>query len=177
MGGAWASRHFLEHYWYTGDKVFLEKRALPILRDATLFLFDWLVADPKTGKLVSGPSASPENQFIGPDGKSLLTTCFDGQARIWPVSSDIGTPLMFPQLETFAEAFPLTGDVRVVVPETTNLLAQVHEFLSFRAKSLMRVQTVNMQTSETSLLFLQVIMRKLNRPGRGSCRFAPARSA
>jgi len=69
MGGAWCARHFLEHYWYTGDRVFLKTRAYPILRDATLFLLDWLVENPKTGKLVSGPSASPENIFLGPDGK------------------------------------------------------------------------------------------------------------
>jgi alpha-L-fucosidase 2 len=69
MGAAWSARHFLEHYWYTGDRVFLEKRAYPILRDAALFLLDWLVEDPKTGKLVSGPSSSPENLFLGPDGK------------------------------------------------------------------------------------------------------------
>ena len=68
MGGAWATRHFLEHYWFTGDRQFLRARAYPILRDASLFLLDWLVPDPKTGKLVSGPSASPENTFVGPDG-------------------------------------------------------------------------------------------------------------
>jgi alpha-L-fucosidase 2 len=69
MGGAWCTRHFMEHYWYTGDRVFLENRAYPILREAVLFLLDWLVKHPKTGKLVSGPSASPENTFFGPDGK------------------------------------------------------------------------------------------------------------
>jgi alpha-L-fucosidase 2 len=70
MGGAWSTRHFIEHYWFTGDRAFLKDRAYPILRDASLFLIDWLVPNPKTGKLVSGPSASPENQFIGPDGKN-----------------------------------------------------------------------------------------------------------
>jgi alpha-L-fucosidase 2 len=69
MGGAWCSRHFIEHYWFTGDRVFLRDRAYPILRDASLFLLDWLVPNPKTGKLVSGPGTSPENEFIGPDGK------------------------------------------------------------------------------------------------------------
>ena len=69
MGGAWSSRHFLEHYLYTGDRVFLKERAYPILREAASFLLDWLVEHPKTGKLVSGPSASPENTFFGADGK------------------------------------------------------------------------------------------------------------
>ncbi len=74
MGGAWATRHFMEHYWFTGDRVFLEKRAYPILRDASLFLLDWLVPDPRTGKLVSGPSASPENRFISADGGTHATS-------------------------------------------------------------------------------------------------------
>jgi alpha-L-fucosidase 2 len=70
MGGAWCTRHFMEHYWFTGDRAFLKERAYPILRDASLFLLDWLVPDPKTGKLVAGPGTSPENEFIGPDGKN-----------------------------------------------------------------------------------------------------------
>ena len=74
MGGAWATRHFMEHYWFTGDRVFLEKRAYPILRDASLFLLDWLVPDPRTGKLVAGPSASPENRFVTADGTTHATS-------------------------------------------------------------------------------------------------------
>jgi alpha-L-fucosidase 2 len=70
MGGAWCTRHFMEHYWFTGDREFLKNRAYPILRDASLFLLDWLVPDPKTGKLVAGPGTSPENEFISPDGKT-----------------------------------------------------------------------------------------------------------
>jgi alpha-L-fucosidase 2 len=35
-----------------------------------LFLLDWLVPDPKTGKLVAGPGTSPENEFTAPDGKN-----------------------------------------------------------------------------------------------------------
>jgi alpha-L-fucosidase 2 len=74
MGGAWATRHFMDHYLFTGDRVFLEKRAYPILRDASLFMLDWLVPDPRTGKLVSGPSASPENRFIAADGRAHATS-------------------------------------------------------------------------------------------------------
>jgi alpha-L-fucosidase 2 len=69
MGGAWCTRHFMEHYWFTGDRAFLERRAYPILRDASLFLLDWLVPHPKTGQWVSGPSASPENTFLDSEGK------------------------------------------------------------------------------------------------------------
>ena len=63
VGGAWCTRHFMQHYRFTEDKQFLEKRAYPILKEASLFFLDWLIEDPKTGKLVSGPSTSPENRF------------------------------------------------------------------------------------------------------------------
>lgn len=63
MGMAWSVQHFWEHYLFSGDQDFLEKRAYPVMRDAALFCADWLVANPKTKLLVSGPSISPENRF------------------------------------------------------------------------------------------------------------------
>lgn len=65
--GAWLATHIMEHYYFTLDKVFLAD-ALPILKGATQFYLDWLIPDPKTGELISGPSVSPENTFIAPDG-------------------------------------------------------------------------------------------------------------
>lgn len=69
MGAAWCSDHFWEHYDYTGDEQFLHEKAYPVLKDAALFFVDFLVEDPKTGLLVSGPSMSPENKFIAPNGE------------------------------------------------------------------------------------------------------------
>lgn len=65
-GGAWICSHIFEHYAFTGDKDFL-KRMYPVLKGSVEFYMDWLVEDPKTGKLVSGPSVSPENTFLAPD--------------------------------------------------------------------------------------------------------------
>ncbi len=73
MGAAWCTQHFMEHYRFTGDKQFLAKRAYPILKEASLFFLDYLVPEPNTGKLVAGPAISPENKFIGPDGKSAAS--------------------------------------------------------------------------------------------------------
>ncbi|MGD7653573.1 MAG: glycoside hydrolase family 95 protein [Verrucomicrobiales bacterium] len=70
VGGAWCTQHFMEHYRFTGDREFLKERAYPILRESALFFLDWLVEDPKTGKLVSGPSTSPENKFYIPGTKT-----------------------------------------------------------------------------------------------------------
>jgi alpha-L-fucosidase 2 len=69
MGAAWCTQHFMEHYRFTGNKKFLRNRAYPVLKEASLFFLDWLVEHPGTGKLVSGPSNSPENSFVAPDGK------------------------------------------------------------------------------------------------------------
>ncbi|SDD00829.1 glycoside hydrolase family 95 protein [Niabella drilacis] len=66
-GGAWIMQHIWEHYAFTGDQVFL-RSAYPLLKDAALFYLDWLVKDPRTGRLISGPSPSPENSFKAPDG-------------------------------------------------------------------------------------------------------------
>jgi alpha-L-fucosidase 2 len=70
FGGAWCTQHFMEHYRFTLDNDFLRDRAWPILKETSLFFLDYLVEDPRTGKLVGGPSNSPENVFIGPDGRT-----------------------------------------------------------------------------------------------------------
>ncbi len=68
MGAAWASTHIWEHYLFTGDRQFLEDFGYDVMREATLFLSDFLVEHPLTGKLVTGPSNSPENRFSSPAG-------------------------------------------------------------------------------------------------------------
>ncbi len=68
-GGAWVTRHMWEHYLYTGDREFLADRAWPAMKGSAEFFLDWLVEDPETGKLVSGPVNSPENAFYTPEGK------------------------------------------------------------------------------------------------------------
>ena len=68
LGGAWLVRHAWEHYEFTNDTAFLRDRAWPALSGAVQFLLDYLVKDPNTGMLVSGPSTSPENNFILPNG-------------------------------------------------------------------------------------------------------------
>lgn len=90
MGAAWCAQHFMEHYRYTCDRDFLRKRAYPIMKEASLFLLDWLTTDPATGKLVSGPSISPENTFLTPEG--LRTSVCMGpsadQEIIWDAFSN-----------------------------------------------------------------------------------------
>ncbi len=60
-GGAWLCLHLWERYRYSGDREFLERRAYPAMKGAAAFFMATLVEDPKTGRLISGPSNSPEH--------------------------------------------------------------------------------------------------------------------
>ena len=72
MGGAWLCRHLWEHYEFGRDRAFLE-RAYPTMKGAGEFLLEWLIED-KQGRLVTAPSVSPENHFVGPNGKPLAVS-------------------------------------------------------------------------------------------------------
>jgi len=87
--GAWICSHIGEHYAFTGDKAFL-KRMYPLLKGSVEFYLDWLVEDPKTGKLVSGPAVSPENTFIAPDGSQSQISMGPShdQQVIWQLFKD-----------------------------------------------------------------------------------------
>ncbi|MBL9191089.1 MAG: glycoside hydrolase family 95 protein [Opitutaceae bacterium] len=65
-GAAWLCQHLWEHYRFSLDRTFLETRGYPVMKEAAEFLLDWLVPDPRTGLLLSGPSISPENSFTVP---------------------------------------------------------------------------------------------------------------
>ena len=86
---AWICQHIGEHYRFTGDKDFLRKM-YPVLKGAVEFYMDWLVTDPKTGKLVSGPAVSPENTFVAPDGSQCQISMgpTHDQQTIWQLFDD-----------------------------------------------------------------------------------------
>jgi alpha-L-fucosidase 2 len=60
-GGAWLTQHLWWHYAYGGDRRFLADTAYPILRGAARFFVDAMFVDPRSGKLITGPSNSPEH--------------------------------------------------------------------------------------------------------------------
>ena len=66
--GGWLSRHFWEHYRYTGDENFLRNRAWPVMKAASEFYLDYMVTDPQSGQLMAGPASSPENSYKTPEG-------------------------------------------------------------------------------------------------------------
>ncbi len=68
-GGAWLCRHLWEHYRFTRDEAFL-REAYPTMREAAQFFLDFLLSDDE-GHLVTAPSLSPENAYVGPDGDEV----------------------------------------------------------------------------------------------------------
>jgi alpha-L-fucosidase 2 len=67
MGAAWLSLHLWDHYDYTRDARFLRERGYPTMKEAAEFLLDYMVTDAQ-GRLITGPSLSPENRYKLPDG-------------------------------------------------------------------------------------------------------------
>jgi alpha-L-fucosidase 2 len=68
-GAAWLTQHLWEHYLFNPDRAFLTK-AYPVMKEAAEFFLDYLVEDPRSpGRLVSGPSVSPENRYRLPNGQ------------------------------------------------------------------------------------------------------------
>lgn len=69
MGAAWLCLHLWDHYAYSLDRKFLAERGYPLLKEAALFILDFMF-EGEDGKLHIGPSVSPENIYKLPDGQS-----------------------------------------------------------------------------------------------------------
>ncbi|NTV81809.1 MAG: glycoside hydrolase family 95 protein, partial [Candidatus Aminicenantes bacterium] len=86
-GSGWVSRHLWEHYLFTRDTAFLRDRAWPVMREAARFYAQALIPGPKTGRLISAPSNSPEigGLVAGPTMdhqiiRSLFAACVEASA-------------------------------------------------------------------------------------------------
>jgi len=88
--GGWMAQHLWEHYSFTGDREYL-KRVYPVMKGSAEFYLDWLVKDPVSGKLVSGPASSPENAFKAPDGSTGYLTMGPShdQEVIWDLFTNL----------------------------------------------------------------------------------------
>jgi len=63
MAASWIASHLWNEYLYTLDTDFLQNTAYPLLKSNAEFVLDYLVLDPNSGYLMTGPSTSPENAF------------------------------------------------------------------------------------------------------------------
>ena len=72
-GGNWLCLHMWEHYQFTQDKDFLKNDAYEFIRQCSKFVLNYMVED-KKGRLMFGPSMSPENRYYDADGNVCLLT-------------------------------------------------------------------------------------------------------
>ena len=63
MGGAWLASHMWEHYLYSRDLDFLKNTAYEFFKASVEFFLDYL-EESKDGTLLTGPSISPENEYL-----------------------------------------------------------------------------------------------------------------
>jgi alpha-L-fucosidase 2 len=73
MAGVWLCQNIYDKYEFSGDKGYLRDIAYPLMKSAAQFCLDWLVDDGH-GHLITSPSTSPENRFLGKDGKTYAVT-------------------------------------------------------------------------------------------------------
>ncbi|MFI3168671.1 MAG: glycoside hydrolase N-terminal domain-containing protein [Faecalibacterium sp.] len=59
-GAGWVGQHYYDYYRFTGDKTFLQQRAIPYLKEVALFYEDFFFVG-EDGYYISSPSNSPEN--------------------------------------------------------------------------------------------------------------------
>jgi len=73
LSGVWMTFPLWRHYEFTLDRDYLENSAYPIMKEAMVFVSDFLIE--KDGYLVTNPTMSPENSYIleGKDYPCQLT--------------------------------------------------------------------------------------------------------
>lgn len=120
MAGPWDATHVMEHYRFGQDKEYLKSEGYQIIKDHVLWSLDWLVVDPRNGKLVAGPDYSPETAFALTEG--------DKKNRRWG-HEDMGCALsqqiVWQLFTDFLEASEVLGISDEIVAEVKAKRAQL----------------------------------------------------
>jgi alpha-L-fucosidase 2 len=95
MGGIWLTQHLWEHFAFGRDMEYLRTHAYPIMKEAALFVLDWLQED-QDGSLITSPSTSPEQKFV-----------IDGERFAVSKSATMDTSLIWELLTNCIEASEL----------------------------------------------------------------------
>ena len=98
MSGAWMCQELWKQYEYHPDATFLENEVYPTLREAVLFMLDWLVE--YEGYWVTCPSVSPENRFLSPE---------NGQPAAVSVAATMDMTIIREVFKNFRECCRLLG--------------------------------------------------------------------
>lgn len=119
-GGGWVGQHYYDYFLYTGDKDFLENRALPFLEEVALFYEDFFIED-LNGFYMTIPSNSPENT----------------PSNLWG-----GNNLMGPQMQTTMNAtmdFAIAKEVLTHLIEGYDILEKPYKKTSHWKKMLAKI--------------------------------------
>ncbi len=110
-GAAWLCTHIWTHYEFTLDKEFL-REYLPIMKRACVFMKNYLFEH--DGKLLTGPSLSPENTYIHTSGEQ-------GQICVGPTMDTMIVRDLFTDCikasEVLGDEDDLTDALRVLLPK------------------------------------------------------------
>ncbi len=111
---AWFCQHLWDKYLFSGDQEYL-RSVYPIMKEACLFYFDFLVEDPETGWLVVSPSYSPEN-----------TPRVNGE-RTWRVTYGVtmDNQMVFDLLYNTAQAAGILGDSQEFIGQLNATLERI----------------------------------------------------
>lgn len=75
-GAAWAAHYFYDYYLFTGDRAFLQRRALPFMEKAALFFEDYLY-EGSDGRWIFSPTQSPENSPSNTQSQATFNATMD----------------------------------------------------------------------------------------------------
>lgn len=114
-GGAWISLQLWEHYLFSKDIDYL-KRVYPILKGAAEFLRANLF-EFKDGNLVTGPSSSPENEFLLNGNRCSVCA---GPAMDTQICQEI-----FSAVEKASEILSIDSDYAKLLKNTTEKLPKM----------------------------------------------------
>ena len=103
---AWLAQHFWWRWEYTLDVEFLRKRAYPLYKEIAAFYQDYLTPDtrataPYPGALVTVPSQSPENHFVG--GTQPVSLCIGSTMDLELIREVFGHLLLASEILTADE--------------------------------------------------------------------------
>jgi alpha-L-fucosidase 2 len=117
MSLPWFTLHLWERYCITRDHDFLQSRVWPLMVEYARFFFDYLTEMPD-GTLVTGPSVSPENTYVLPNGER-------------------GALCMAPTMDSqiLREFFLMVLDAAAILDEDSDFTAQIADTLEALPKT------------------------------------------
>lgn len=118
MSSLWLASHMTDHYRFTGDKAFLSETLWGLFYDAATFWSCYLWEF--EGHWSSGPSASPENSFIVPQGMTE-----EGSSEGIDISPQFDTSLLYRFFSDLVEV----AEVLEIDLSTDENLSMAGEFL------------------------------------------------